>query len=126
MTPLRLGLAVGAGLALGALPFLRYAHLGHDAVPHANHAARHGGELVMVGDHHLEVVRQRGRVEVYASDAIRQPLRPRRGEITFEGDAAPVELVWEGHRLTGPDRANARAYRLLVVLDDGTRLRLRR
>ncbi len=35
MTPLRVGLAIAAGLAVSTLPFLRYVHLGHFALPPA-------------------------------------------------------------------------------------------
>ena len=54
VTPLRLGLLIAAGLALAAFPFLRYAHLGHSARPHIDHAPRHDDPPVMVGDHHIE------------------------------------------------------------------------
>ena len=81
MTPRRIGLAIAFGLALSSLPFLRYLHLGHATLPHVDHAPRHGGQLHMVGDRHLELVRRRGRIEVFTSDALRQPVAVRGGSL---------------------------------------------
>lgn len=110
-----------AGLFLATIPFLHYVHLGDGADAHTDHAPRHGGQLGMVGDHHVEIRRRRGRIEAFVSDARRRPVRPREGFVAFDGDdTAP--LVWKNRRLTGADRSDARIVEVVVVLDDGTRL----
>jgi len=121
MTLARAGAALAAGLLLGALPFWRYAPLAASSVPHADHEPRHGGQLGMAGDHHVEVARTAGRFEVYVSDAWRRPVRASEGWAVFDG-AARVPLVRERERLVGPDRPAARAVEVVVTLSDGTRL----
>ena len=122
MSPPRLGLAVAVGLVLCALPFLRYVHVGHGLVPHADHAPRRGGVLLMVGDHHLELVRARDRIELFTSDAVRTPTRPDRALAGWSRED-PIPLVWEGDRFVGP--ALRGAIDVVVVLPDGTRLETR-
>jgi hypothetical protein len=120
----RLAAALAGGLLLAALPFLRYAHLGGPVAAHADHAPRHGGRLVMTGEHHLELVRRGARVEVFASDAWRSPLRPRDGFVVLDrGARAP--LLWRDHRLVADGVPPARELEAVVVLDDGTRLAAR-
>src|SRR5512139_186450 len=85
--------AVVAGLVLATFPFLHYAHLGGHGEAHADHEPHHGGQLGMVGDHHIELVRHRGQIQVFVSDASRRPVQPAQGWITFDGSAA-MPLVW--------------------------------
>jgi hypothetical protein len=124
MSRARLLAALVGGLVLAALPFWRYAHGDRHALPHVDHAPRHGGRLVMVGDHHLELVRRSGRVEVFVSDARRRPLRPAEGWL-FLGAGDRVPLHWEDHRLTAAADPDARGAQAVVVLMDGTRLEAR-
>jgi hypothetical protein len=117
----RLLASVAAGLLLASFPFLRYAHFGPAVVAHADHAPRHGGQLGMAGDFHIELRRQRGTVETFVSDAWRRPVQPRDGWVVFDGGAV-TPLAWQDGRLVGPDTAAAREVQAVVVLTDGTRL----
>src|SRR5262249_42581535 len=115
--------AVAVGLLAASTPFLHYASFGGSAPPHADHEPHYGGQLGMIGDQHIEVVRRRGRVEVFVSDARRRPLHPLHGWAVFDrGQARP--LAWTDHRLAGDDVVGARAIEAIVVLEDGTRLAL--
>ena len=114
---------VSLGLALATLPFLHYATGGGHTGPHENHAARHGGQLGMVGDYHLEVVRRDGRIEVFVSDAYRHPVAPTRGWMRF--DQGPQQpLRWERYRLVGAADMNATEVTCDVMLPDGRGLSL--
>ena len=112
--------AVVAGLVLATLPFLRYAVGDHvHGRPHMDHTPHHGGQLGMVGDHHVEVVRVSGRLEVFVSDAHRRPLDVASGRATFDGvTALPLELA-DG-RLVGDDVGYARDLEVQAELSDGT------
>lgn len=121
MTPLRIGLAVAAGLALGALPFLRYVHVGHSALPHTDHAPRHGGTLLMVSDYHIELLRRGGRIEVFVSDATRRPVAVSAGWASFGGGEA-VPLSADNQRWVAPDAPMRPAVEITVLLPDGARL----
>jgi hypothetical protein len=96
----RLG-AVLLGLVLFALPFLKYGVGGHAHGPHTDHAPRHGGELLMVGDYHLERVVRGPAVEIFVSDALRRPVRPASARMLLD-DGTERPLTWRDHRLVAP------------------------
>ena len=113
--------AAALGCVLAALPFLHFAHFGEHGAAHADHEPRHGGQLGMVGDHHVEVVRRRGQVQVFVSDAWRRPIESARAWAVFD-DGVPQPLIWSNHRHLGPDRADARTIGVEFLVSDGTRL----
>ena len=113
----RLAASIAAGLVLAAIPFARYIHPGGGEA-HANHEARHGGQLGMAGDHHLEFVRRGRHVEIYVSDARRNPLTARRGTLDY-GDGIVRRLRWDETLLRGPYVLGAESVNTLVVLEDG-------
>ena len=121
MSPTRWIVAIAAGSLLATLPFWPYLPLGGAVGPHVDHEPRHGGQLGMVGEHHIEVVRHRGRVEVFVSDAMRRPVRPRAGHIVFDGEQE-TPLTWANHRLSGVDHPAAREIDAHVTLSDGTEI----
>jgi plastocyanin len=66
------------------------------AVPHADHAPRHGGIVTMEGDLHVEiVVAPDGAVDLYLSDSIRQPIPPAEstGTITIDRGGAGKQVL---------------------------------
>lgn len=111
--------SVALGLVLFAVPFLRYTHVGDATAAHVDHRPRNGGVLRMVGDYHLEVRRRLGRVEVFASDAVRAPLRARAGWVTF-GQTHREPLTAAADRLTAPDRFPGQELRVEIELPDAT------
>jgi hypothetical protein len=120
---MRTGVAVIAGAVLFTLPFQLYlhgdTHHGAGADPHSDHDARHGGTVVMIDDHHLEIVASAGQVEVYVSDALRRPLRPSDGKVTFDNGTSAT-LAWRSYRLVGAAPAGFRSGEYEVALADGT------
>lgn len=118
---LRLTVAAAAGLLLATLPFLRYVHFGPPHEPHADHEPRHGGQLGMSGDHHLEIVRRSGRLEIFVSDARRRIVDAAGGRIAFDG-GEEVILEKRGGRFVTADRPAARRVGVVVLLEDGTRV----
>jgi len=120
VTRTRLLLALAIGSYLAATPFLRYSGVGHAGIAHRNHAPRHGGQLAMVGDHHIELRRAGGSVEAFVSDAARRPLRPRGGRVVFDDGAAAADLVWDGYRLRAADVASARSITAAIELGNET------
>jgi len=122
MTAARIGVAIGGGLLLAALPFLHYASFGGAVAAHADHEPRYGGQLGMVGDHHIELRRRNGAVEAFISDATRHPVQPSAGWVIFDRTRREA-LRWNGHHLIGPDDGEARETEVIVVVD-GDRLAL--
>jgi hypothetical protein len=85
---------------------------GAAARPHADHAPRHGGVLLMNGDVHLEIVLGAdGRHEVWFSDDVRAPLAAtvaaKRVTITVGGDRVDLSPSPDGDRWVGSGRALA-------------------
>jgi hypothetical protein len=114
--------AVALGLVLATIPFLRYAASEHDhGKAHMDHTPHHGGQLGMVGDHHVEVVRRNGRVEVFVSDAYRRPVEAVSGRLVFAGDKTVAMERAEG-KLVCEDVASARELEVEATLTDGTKL----
>ena len=117
----RITIGVTLGGALATLPFVHFGHLGDHVAAHADHEPRHGGQLGMVGDHHVEVVRRRGEVQVFVSDAWRRPVQPTSGTVTFDGGTSQP-LAWRNHRLVASDHDPARTIGIEVAIRDGTRV----
>jgi hypothetical protein len=119
--------AVAVGLGLFAMPFLLYGLGGghaHGAGPHADHGARHGGQLVMVNDYHLELVEQPDSVELYLSDAFRRPLRPASCAVAFD-DSSPTACEWRRYRSVVPRPNSAQSGLYEVHVDDGSLVTLK-
>ena len=122
MSTLQLASAVALGLVLATTPFLRYASGEHvHGKPHMDHSPHHGGQLGMTGDHHIEIVRRDGRIEIFVSDAHRRPVATKGGRLTFEGDKVVVLDRAEG-KLVCADMADAREVEVEATLVDGTTL----
>lgn len=126
MRPLPPAVALAAGAVLFALPFLQSGlDEGHGAAGHMDHEPHHGGSLVMLGNHHLEVVDAGGRVELYLSDASRRPERETFATVAFD-DGAPRALEWAGYRLVAARPASYRQaeYRVGVAGEPPLTIRL--
>lgn len=118
--------ALLAGTLLFALPFLQ-SGVGSDHAhgsSHMDHRPHHGGWLLMLGNHHLEVVERAGILELYVSDAQRRPLRPLSATIVFD-EGREQTLEWSGYRLvvSKPAYYDWADYR--VVLADAPALAIR-
>lgn len=124
MSVLRIVSALALGLVLATFPFLRYAAGEHDhGKPHMDHTPHHGGQLGMTGDHHVEIVRREGRIEIFVSDAHRRPIEAASGKLTFEGDkVVPLDRA-EG-KLVCADIEAARDVEVEATLTDGTKLEI--
>jgi hypothetical protein len=115
--------ALLAGLILAGLPYLVYGTSSHSHAPHADHAPRHGGDLFMLGDYHVEVVRRPQRIEVFLSDSVRKPQRPERGSLELLG-GGKVPMRWEDQRLVANVEDPGRIERYELHTRDGARLEL--
>ena len=113
--------AIVAGLFLATLPYWRYLPLGGAVAAHMDHEPHHGGQLGMFGDHHIEVVRRRGRMEVFVSDAARRSLRPSAVSVRLDRHAE-IRLEWRDHRFVADAEDNANTIEVRVVLGGGTEL----
>jgi hypothetical protein len=91
---------------------------------HMDHRAHHGGSLLMLGDHHLEVVEGAQTVELYVSDAARHPLRAVSATIVFDGGAEQA-LEWSGYRLVARKPAHYDWADYHVVLPNAPPLSIR-
>ena len=69
----------------------------------------------MVGDHHIEVRRAGGRVEVFVSDAWRRPIRPASVGARFDGGDV-VALRSEAGRFVAEDLPGAAEIEVAVSL----------
>jgi hypothetical protein len=96
-----LATAVACGLALAGLPFFQsgLGGRGHGGALHMDHAPHHGGKLLMLGNHHLEIVEKQGELELFVSDAERRPVRPEAATIAFDTDP-PRTFAWASYRMT--------------------------
>ena len=118
MTARQRAVAVVAGVVLAALPFWRYAAPLWTATPHADHEPWYDGQLGMVGEHHVELVRSARGVEVYVSDAWRRPVRPTRAWLAVDG-GPPIALRPDGERLVADTPLDGREATVTAVLSDG-------
>ena len=124
--------AFGAGAVLFALPFLQsgvgdmhdHEQQGRDSGAHMDHAPRHGGRLLMLGNHHLEIVEDTGRLRLYVSDSARQPLHSLQASVAFDG-AAPQTLKPSGYALTAPRPAGYRYADYRIALAGAADLTIR-
>jgi len=119
--------AAAVGFILFAMPFLLYGLGGghtHGDGPHSDHGARHGGQVLMVSDYHLELVEHPDSVELYLSDAFRRPLRPASCSVEFDGRRTAI-CEWRSHRsvVSRPIDTQSGLYQLRV--DGGPLLTLK-
>ena len=93
--------AIACGLVLAGLPFFQsgLGDRGHAGAFHMDHSPHHGGQLLMLGNHHLEIVERGDRLDLFVSDAERRPIRPESATIAFDGDPARP-FAWSGYRMT--------------------------
>ncbi|MEO8605533.1 MAG: hypothetical protein ABI629_23390 [bacterium] len=118
---------LAAGVVLFALPFLSLGvGSGHhdEPGPHMDHRPRYGGQLMMIGEYHLEIVDAAPAIEVYPSDARRRPLTPASGRVAFDA-APPRPLTWQRDRLVAPTAAGWQRVAVEVTLSDGQILAVR-
>jgi hypothetical protein len=93
-------LATVCGLLLFALPFFQsgFGDAGTHGSVHMDHEPHHGGRLLMLGNHHLEILERPGRLELFVSDAARRPLRPDQATVAFDAEP-PAIFEWSSYRM---------------------------
>jgi hypothetical protein len=93
--------AIACGLVLAGLPFFQsgLGDRGHAGAFHMDHSPHHGGQLLMLGNHHLEIVEKDAVLELFVSDAERRPIRPESATIAFDTDPAR-SFAWSSYRMT--------------------------
>lgn len=121
LTPLQLAAAVIAGLVLAGLPLARFVLVSGHGAAHTDHRPWHGGQLAMVGDHHVELRRTREGIEAFVSDARRGSVQPAEAWARLDGEE-PVALAIGTGRLWAATDEPPEEIELDVVLRDGTRL----
>jgi hypothetical protein len=110
------------GLILASLPFLQFGvGAGHE--PHADHSSHRGGVLQMVGDHHLEIVDDGGRLFVFVSDAQRRPLRAASARTRVDGARDAIAMDWRSDHFEVALEGPYEMLEIVVALQAGPELR---
>ena len=129
MRAARVALAVVAGVVVGGLSFWHYAappgspvH-GDQGSPtsHVDHEPWYGGQLGMVGDDHIELVRTERGTEVYVSDAWRRPVKPASAWVVVDG-GPHIDLQPDEDAAVSETQLKGREATVTAVLKDGRRL----
>lgn len=133
MRAARIALAVLAGVVVASLSFWHYAappgsrlshgdsRAGGPSVAHDDHEPWYGGQLGMVGDDHIELVRNERGTEVYVSDAWRRPIRPAEAWVVVDGGPR-IGLDPEDDELVSETQLHGHEATVTAVLSDGRRL----
>jgi hypothetical protein len=121
VTATRIALAVVAGVVVASLSFWHYAAAPGSPAPHGDHEPWYGGQLGMVGDHHIELVRGERDTQVYVSDAWRRPVRPASASVVVDG-GSPIDLHPEGDAVVADTPLKGGKATVTAVLSDGRRL----
>ncbi|MBM4245909.1 MAG: hypothetical protein FJ148_19235 [Deltaproteobacteria bacterium] len=117
-------LALLATPVLAVLPLLAFVHSQTHVDPHAphgDHRPHRGGDVVMLGDVHVEVVRTDAVVHLYLSDPVRRPLPPGEGR-AVHADGSSTPLATEGDHLVARGRAARFAEHYEIVPASGAPL----
>lgn len=119
--------AIALGVLLFSLPFLQsglWSDHAHEGSDHMDHSPHHGGSLLMLGDHHIEVVDEGKQLELYLSDSERRPIQPRLAFVRFD-DGGALSMEWSAYRLVIPRPDNYQWADYRIVVDDGPPLTIR-
>jgi hypothetical protein len=125
----RIALAVAAGVVVGGLSFWHYAAppgpavSERDPLAHADHEPWYGGQLGMVGDDHIELVRSARGTEVYVSDAWRRPVQPKSAWIVVDGGPR-IDLHPDDDDVETDAQLHGREATVSAVLPDGRRVEI--